>query len=147
VAAADTEHCAYHRRRPKVTTCGTCGNPICADCIVRTGVGIKCRSCTGVKAAKPSRAAEEERTVVTPAPAPTPAGTRASAGAGRKPWAVPLVAVGVVVLLVAGYGLVSRGSGTKATDDIQASAAPEATERVTEFVGAGRADHPGPGRP
>jgi pimeloyl-ACP methyl ester carboxylesterase len=50
---------------------------------------------------------------------------------------VPLVAAGVVVLLVAGYGLVSRDSGTKATEDVQAGGPPEPTERVTEFVGAG----------
>ncbi len=139
MAAADPTRCAYHRRRPKVTTCGTCGNPICAECIVHTGVGVKCRRCTGVKSAAPSRAAKSERELVTAsaAPAPAAAGGRAPAGGGRKPWAVPLVGAGVVVLLVAAFGLLSRDSGPSTTEAVESAGAGEPTERVTEFIGAG----------
>lgn len=128
--------CAFHKRRPRVATCASCGRALCADCIVRTGVGIKCRSCTGVKATKPAKAEEAEREAVLAAVAPTTTSARRPAGGGRTPWAVPLVAAGVVVLLVAGYGLLSRDSGTKAPRQVQTATAPEITERVTEFVGA-----------
>ncbi len=127
--------------------CGTCGNGVCADCIVHTGVGVKCRNCTGVKAAKaskpskaakPSRAASVERKSVTPTAAtPAAASHRAPASGGRPAWAVPLVAVGVVVLLVAGYGLISGESGGSPTEEVLTAGTVEPTERVTEFVGAG----------
>ena len=30
--------CVNHRRRPRVATCGACGNAICSDCIVHTAM-------------------------------------------------------------------------------------------------------------
>lgn len=106
--------------------CGACGNGICADCIVRTGVGIKCRNCTGVKAAKAGRVEVD-------------AVPKASANrSGRKPWAVPVAVAGVVVLAVAAFGLASRDSGPTVTTDVGlAGPATGWTERQTEFVGAG----------
>ena len=130
VAAAPTT-CVNHRRRNKVATCATCGGALCADCIVHTGVGVKCRSCTGVKAAKPSRAAEGS-------PA-APAAAREKAAGGKRRLGIALVAGSVVVLAVAGYGLASRGSDPVVTEQVQGGPAPtaEPIERQTEFVGAG----------
>lgn len=39
-------NCATHRRRTAVTVCVGCGRGLCADCMVRTHIGIKCRACT-----------------------------------------------------------------------------------------------------
>jgi dienelactone hydrolase len=130
LATAAPPHCVNHRRRPRVTTCGSCGNAICADCVVHTGVGVKCRGCTGVKAQKPGKAVEVEA-------APTPRAK--STSSGRKPWAVPVAVAGVVVLAFAGFGLATRDSGpSTVTDDLlTGSVAGEPTERQTEFVGAG----------
>jgi pimeloyl-ACP methyl ester carboxylesterase len=130
LATAAPPHCVNHRRRPRVTTCGACGNPICADCVVHTGVGVKCRGCTGVKAQKPGKAVEVEA-----APAPRARST----SSGRKPWAVPVAVAGVAVLAFAGFGLATRDSGpSTVTDDLLAGpASGEFTERQTEFVGAG----------
>jgi pimeloyl-ACP methyl ester carboxylesterase len=123
-----------------VATCATCGNALCADCIVRTGVGIKCRSCTGVKAVKPAKPAKAEKEPAAPARVPASAGTRAplaTSGGRRRPWAVPLVAGGVIVLAVAGFGLVSRDSSSPVSTE-QTQVTPAAfTERQSEFVGAG----------
>ena len=128
VTAAPTT-CVNHRRRPRVATCGACGNAICADCIVHTGVGVKCRSCTGVKAAKVGRPGRVE----------VDAAPKASANrSGRKPWAVPVAIGGVVVLAAAAFGLTSRDSAPTVTEEVGV-AAPAAgfTERQTEVVGAG----------
>jgi pimeloyl-ACP methyl ester carboxylesterase len=110
-----------------VATCATCGNALCADCIVRTGVGVKCRSCTGVKAVKPGKASDLD----------VPERAEAPSAGRRKPLAVALLAGGVVVLAVAGYGLVSRDSGPAATETAQVVAPPPFTERQSEFVGPG----------
>ena len=39
--------CSRHRRRDSVVRCSACDAPICAECIVKTPVGFKCRSCVG----------------------------------------------------------------------------------------------------
>lgn len=128
VTAAPTT-CSNHRRRPGVATCGTCGNAICADCVVRTGVGIKCRTCTGVKAAKPPKAGRIEVEA-----APKASSNRSA----RKPWAIPVAVGGVVVLAAAAFGLASRDSGPTVTEEVGvAGPAAGFTERQTEFVGAG----------
>ena len=100
------------------------------DCIVRTGVGIKCRNCTGVKAATPPKAGQIEVDNAPRAPA--------SRG-GRKPWAVPVAIGGVVVLALAAFGLTSRDSGTTTVTDDPGLTGPAGgfTERQTEFLGAG----------
>ena len=129
VTAAPTT-CVNHRRRPRAATCGACGNGICADCIVRTGVGIKCTNCTGVKAARPAKAAR-----VDAGAAPKAAASRS----GGKRWPVPVAVGGVVVLAVAAFGLMSRDSQPTVTEEVgvTGSAAGAPTERQTEFVGAG----------
>jgi pimeloyl-ACP methyl ester carboxylesterase len=127
VMAAPTT-CVNHRRRPRAATCTACGQPICADCIVHTGVGVKCRNCTGVKAAKPGKAPPVEAVAAPP---------KARSGE-RKPWAVPVAIGGVVVLLLAAFGLMTRDSGPPATEEvIGGPVAGEAVERQSEFVGAG----------
>lgn len=63
--------------------CAQCGNGVCRECIVHTGVGIKCRTCTGEAAAKAKA---------------KPAGETG----GRPRWTVPAV-IGGVVLLIAGF--------------------------------------------
>ncbi|HET7718830.1 MAG TPA: alpha/beta fold hydrolase [Acidimicrobiales bacterium] len=128
MTAASTS-CVNHRRRPRVATCGACGNAICSECIVHTGVGVKCRTCTGVKAAKAPKAGQVH----------VDAAPKASASrSGRKPWAVPVAIGGVVVLAAAAFGLASRDSGSTVTEDVTlAGPATGWTERQTEFVGAG----------
>lgn len=121
--------CATHRRRPRVATCGTCGNALCADCVVHTGVGVKCRACTGVKAVKPSRKAGAE---VAPATS-----TAKATAARRKPWAVPVAVGGVVVLALAAFGLMTRDSEPTVTEELATGPVAELTERQTEFIGAG----------
>lgn len=125
---APPQHCANHRRRDRVATCATCAKALCADCIVRTGVGVKCRTCTGVKAEKVPKASVEALGSLSSETAPA---------GGRKPWAVPLVAAGVVVLLVAAYGLLSRDSSKPVVTDPVPTEAAAFTERQTEFVGPG----------
>jgi pimeloyl-ACP methyl ester carboxylesterase len=128
MAAADPTHCAYHRRRPRVALCGACGKGICMDCIVRTGVGIKCRNCTGVKAAAAPKAGQVE----------VDARPKARANRSGKPWAIPVAVGGVIVLAAAAFGLASRDSGPTVTEEVMsAGAAGGFTERQTEFVGAG----------
>ncbi|HET9442042.1 MAG TPA: hypothetical protein VFO65_01895, partial [Acidimicrobiales bacterium] len=61
--------CANHRRRPRVATCGACGNAICSECVVHTGVGVKCRTCTGVKVAKAGKPGRVEVDAAPTAPA------------------------------------------------------------------------------
>jgi len=128
VVTAAPATCANHRKKNRVATCGSCGKALCGDCIVHTGVGVKCPTCTGVKAAKPAKA-KASAAFTRPEPA-------ARAGE-RKPWAVPLVAGGVVVLLVAAFGLMGRDSSDPvATEQVQTEAA-AFTERQSEFVGPG----------
>lgn len=100
-----------------------------------TGVGVKCRTCTGVKAVKPAKAAKAE----------APVEPSASRRPERKPWAIPLAVGGVVVLALAAFGLAGRDSGGPAgSEDVVAGPAPAGpTERQTEFVGAGGLRIPG----
>lgn len=127
---APAASCVNHRRRPRVAACGMCGNALCTDCIVHTPVGVKCRSCTGVKGAGPSSGAH-----VT---AGSSVRAEAAAGARRRPWAVVLSAAGLVVLAVAAFSLITRdgGGGPENTESLEASLAPEFTERHSAFAGA-----------
>ena len=125
--------CVNHRRRPRVATCTACEGALCVDCVVRTGVGVKCQSCTGVKATKATKATK------VPAGAPVSAGSSrpmAASGARRRPWGAALVAGGVVVLAVSAYGLSTRDSDPVITQEEQTEAA-AFTERQSEFVGPG----------
>lgn len=108
-----------------MAACGLCGHPLCSDCIVHTSVGIKCRDCSGVRSAN--------------------VGAHVSVAAGsaaevrhRPPWAVAAVAAGVAVVAVAGYAVFPRGSdSTTPGAQTPLSLAPVATERTSEFAGAG----------
>lgn len=40
-----TMYCAYHPDRETLLRCNKCGNPICAQCAVRTPVGYRCKGC------------------------------------------------------------------------------------------------------
>lgn len=140
MAEATVVSCVNHRRRPKVVACGTCGNPLCADCIVRTSVGVKCAKCTGsrstgvFKAADDGGAAPRARSV---------AGAGARGGERRRLWPVALLAAGALVLGVAGYGLLSgsggSGGGNLETGPTTLAGAlgPIITERNSEFVSVG----------
>lgn len=87
--------CANHPRRAASTTCATCGQPLCGDCVVHTGVGFKCAGCTGAKTA-----------------AGNPAARTRSARRLRRPGAVGVaVIVGVAILLAAiAFAVVRPGS-------------------------------------
>jgi len=37
--------CTYHPGRPTSLRCNRCGQPICAQCAVRTPVGYRCKNC------------------------------------------------------------------------------------------------------
>ena len=37
--------CANHSGRMTLVSCGSCGKPLCPDCMVYSPVGIKCRDC------------------------------------------------------------------------------------------------------
>lgn len=86
--------CARHARRDALTTCVSCGSALCAECIVPTQVGLKCSRCTGGQVAPSGR--RQPR---------SPQGPR-----DRRPWVV-VAASGVVLALVAGFGLSRDGGG------------------------------------
>jgi pimeloyl-ACP methyl ester carboxylesterase len=116
---AGATSCVNHRRHPKVAACGRCGSALCTECIVHTPVGVKCRNCTGATASSRSR-----RDDVT-------------AGARRRPWAIPLAVAGLVVLVVAAFGIMSRGSEPTVTEDLDTGLAAPMLERHTTFAGPG----------
>jgi dienelactone hydrolase len=128
VVKAPAATCVNHRRRARVASCSSCGNALCADCVVHTAVGVKCRSCTGVKGAGATAGAH----VTTSSPR-----ADAPAGARRRPWAVPLVAGGLVLAAVAAFALVTRDSGDAPVETFEAGLAPQLTERHTNFDGPG----------
>jgi len=131
-AQAAPTPCVNHRRRPKVATCGTCGHGLCADCVVHTPVGVKCRTCTGVKGAGVASGAH--------AIAGPGVDRRTAAGGERTRWPVALVAAGVLVVAVAGYTLATRHSGGSSPQLAiggDTVTGPIVTERNSEFAGAG----------
>lgn len=123
---APTAACVNHRKRDKVASCGRCGSALCADCIVHTPVGVKCRACTGVRGSGASSGAHVS----------AGAGSEGSSRGGPRPWAVALIAAGLVVLAVAGYGFAHRSSGGSKNEPV-AVLNSVVTERTTEFVAAG----------
>lgn len=127
VQAPAAATCVNHRRKSKVASCGTCGNALCADCVVHTPVGVKCRSCTGVKGSGFGSGAH-----ISAGASREPAGDARV----RRPWAVALLGVGVLVVAIVGYSLATRGSDP-APDQPVVALSPVASQRTTEFVGAG----------
>ena len=126
---APAASCVNHRRRDKVAACGVCGHALCADCIVHTPVGVKCRRCTGVKGAGGSTGSHVSAGAARP--------ETAAAGTGRGPKAAALVAGGLVVLALVAFGLTRGDSDPVRTQGLDAGLAAPLTERVTEFVGPG----------
>lgn len=55
------QHCAIHTKRQAATVCAACGRPLCRDCVVYTGVGLKCAACTGGKAVAANPAVQRVR--------------------------------------------------------------------------------------
>jgi len=116
--------CAAHPKVDHVARCAQCDEGVCRDCVVHTGVGIKCRTCTG-EAARPARAAR----------------SAANQGRGRRPrWTVPAAVAGAVAL-VAGF-LAFRGGGgvdNKNRDEFAGQTAEQSTEferlRKADWVG------------
>jgi pimeloyl-ACP methyl ester carboxylesterase len=109
--------CANHRKRERVAACGTCGSPLCTECIVHTSVGIKCRRCTGVRTTAPL----------------VEGGTGA---APRKRWAVPVAVAGLLVAGVAGVAMLTRDGGSGGGEPEGAVNA-TAVDRQADLVGAG----------
>lgn len=126
-AKAATANCVNHRRRTKVASCGACGNGLCTDCIVHTPVGVKCRSCTGVRAGG------------TPAPAGS-LRTEAAAGARRRPWAAVLVLAGLAVVVGTVFAFMSRDTDPAPTESVDAGLAAGFVESHTTFPGPGGYD-------
>ena len=123
--------CVHHRRRAKVASCSACGNALCADCIVHTPVGVKCRSCTGVKGSGLTAGAHASTSSVR---------ADAPARAPRRPWAVPVAAGGIVLIAVAAFALLTRGSDDAPVGNVEAGVAAPLTERHTTFTGPGGQD-------
>ena len=119
--------CVNHRRRGKVASCSACGHALCADCIVHTPVGVKCGTCTGVKGSG----------AATGAHASAGPGREAASRAGRPSWALPLVATGLVVIVVAGFVLLTRSSDDPPAENFEGGLVAEFTDRHTQFTGPG----------
>lgn len=122
--APTTKTCAEHRRRAAVAVCSVCGRPQCAECLVHTPVGLKCRQCTRGVARARGRPQRRE-----PRPAETPA---------RRRWAVPTAAAGIVLIGLAAYGLL-RSDVPEAVPDGDDSQVTVAAERAVQITGAGGA--------
>ncbi|MGH9150398.1 MAG: alpha/beta fold hydrolase [Acidimicrobiales bacterium] len=99
--------CAGHGRRPAIVHCVGCGRGCCQQCIVPTGVGLKCLWCTG----------------------------RPAAGVGRRRrrWATGSIVAGVVLVIVGALGLSVRGGGSGPGRGIEGAFA---GERRIQFQGA-----------
>ena len=110
-AVATRTPCADHRRREARAACVVCTSPVCAACIVPTPVGFKCRRCSGVA---PPRG-----------------------GGGRPRWAVPAVALGLLAVAVAGYGLVPGDQADPPDRRREDVVADPVGERRVQFPGAG----------
>lgn len=55
MSGADTATgvCSRHGKKPILSACVSCGQPLCSQCIVRTPVGFKCSTCTREPEAAP----------------------------------------------------------------------------------------------
>ena len=113
-------NCAVHPKVERVALCAQCGNGVCKDCLVHTGVGIKCRTCTG-EAAKPA----------------------AKQSTSRPRWTVPAV-IGGVVLLIAGF-LVFKGGDDKVDNKNRSEFSNETPEQKSEFERERKIDFVGGG--
>ena len=125
---AATANCVNHRRRTKVAACGVCGNSLCSDCIVHTPVGVKCRTCTGVKVGGVDGGAHATAGSLR---------AEAAAGARRRPWAAALVVAGLLVVAGASFALLSRDTSSAPPEAADPGSAPEFTERQAQFQGPG----------
>lgn len=117
-AAPPAAPCGQHRRRAAVAGCSTCGNPVCADCLVHTPVGIKCRSCTTAPRSK----RQEKKS-----------GNRQSDM--RRRWGAVALALGAVVLGGVAFTLL----GADQPDDRAAGpvgATADARDSLVAFTGA-----------
>lgn len=111
--------CTNHRRRDRVAICGSCGSALCTECIVHTSVGIKCRTCTGVRATAPV----------------VEGGTGASE---RRRWPLPVAVAGLLVASAITFAVVRSGGGSSggiANESTTVSSS--TTDRNTSIVGAG----------
>ncbi|HEX3620687.1 MAG TPA: alpha/beta fold hydrolase [Acidimicrobiales bacterium] len=99
---------------------------------MHTPVGVKCRTCTGVKAGAPTSGAH----VSAGASRDAPVGTAADRDR-RKVWPGLLVGAGVLVLALAGLARASHHSTPTAGEPVTGALGPTITERTSEFVGAG----------
>lgn len=121
VLSAPPTTCKNHRRRERVAACGSCDAALCAECVVHTAVGIKCRSCTGVRATA----------------------ARAEGGTGthrQRRWPVPVAAAGLVVALVAGFAVTRDGGGSSTAAGDSARILTRAVDRPVTLEGAGGLD-------
>ena len=100
MAAPVATACATHPKRERAAVCGQCGNGVCRDCIVHTGVGIKCRTCTGERA---------------------PGSSGRGDGGGRPRWLVPAAIAGAVALVAAVLALRGGGGGGEEATDLPGS--------------------------
>ena len=121
-------NCVNHRRRTKVASCGVCGSALCGDCIIHTPVGVKCRTCTGVRAGGADAGASASAGSLR---------VDAAAGARRRPWAAALVAAGLVVVAGTSFALLSGDTSSAPPEAVEAGLPAEFTERQAQFQGPG----------
>ncbi|MGH2705727.1 MAG: alpha/beta fold hydrolase [Actinomycetota bacterium] len=110
--------CKNHPRRDGVTTCVVCDSPICAECLVQTPVGMKCRECTGTGRA---------------ATASSRGARRRDAPARRPRWTAIVAVAGLAVVVVASIVLTRDRGSTPAS----VSGGGDQLDRAVQFRGGG----------
>lgn len=118
MVAAPPITCAKHHRRSRLASCSSCEAALCAECVVHTSVGIKCRKCTGVRSTAP----------------------RAEGGTGSaksRRWPVPVAVLGAVVAVAALLSVVGGdGGGGSSEGAADGDVLATAVDRRVELVGA-----------
>lgn len=120
--------CANHPRRDRVVSCGSCGDPLCKECIVPTPVGFKCPKCTGEQPAKVAPSASRRPPATPKKPRP------------RWLWPTVAASVAVVLLLALMVSLTQGEDNTRqyANEDTGDPAEEEGpVERMLDFPGGG----------
>ena len=119
--------CARHPNRERLALCAQCGNGVCRDCVVHTGVGIKCPTCTGEAGARPGAKDKGARSA-----------------RARPRWAITAV-IAAVVALIGGFLVLRSGGHDTGSTKFQDEFADQTPERSSQFEKQRKADIVGGG--